>query len=304
MPVRALVTVHALDLTVDAPRPRVAKPRFRAAAARCRLCAGAGKPAFTGRLLGKYDVSYFQCSECSSLQTEPPYWLAESYTGADGSVANSRAATDVGAAQRSLANAAVVKLTAWAFGLKNIVDVGGGDGLLCRLLRDHGLNAFVSDSYAVATYGKAFTTPDFAVPDLVTAFEVVEHFDKPHAQLALLFAASPPVVLISTAVYGGETGDWWYLSPETGQHVFFYSEPALALIAERFGYRLFRSSAYTYFIKPERMTGRARLLPLLLRGRVLPFVRAGLAFLPARGVQRDVDLLKAENEPSLAKEVN
>ena len=272
-------------------------------ASQCRLCSGRGEPAFAGRALA-YDIAYFRCSACHSLQTEPPYWLAEAYTDADGADQNSRTAEDMGAVQRAVANAAIIKLTAWLFELRNIVDIGGGDGLLCRMLRDHGLNAYVADRYATATYAKAFTKPDFATPDLVTAFEVVEHFDNPHDQLEALFASSPPVVLISTWVYSGESADWWYLAPNIGQHVFFYSEQALALVAERFGYRLLRFNSYTYFIKPERMTGRANILRLLLRGRALPFVRAWLAFRPAAGVQRDVDMLKAENERSLAKEVH
>ena len=34
---------------------------------------------FSNKVLGKYDVAYYKCSNCESLQTETPYWLDEAY---------------------------------------------------------------------------------------------------------------------------------------------------------------------------------------------------------------------------------
>jgi len=56
---------------------------------------------------------------------------------------------------------------------------GIGDGLLCRLLRDYNVNCYVKDKYAVATYGQGFSELDFATPNLLLAFEVLEHFAAP-----------------------------------------------------------------------------------------------------------------------------
>mgnify|MGYP001320862266 CR=1 FL=1 len=62
------------------------------------------------------------------------------------------------------------------FGLKNVIDFGGGEGLLCRMLRDYGANCYVMDKYREPTYGEGFTEPDFKSPDLLLAFELLEHF--------------------------------------------------------------------------------------------------------------------------------
>ena len=48
---------------------------------RCRLCSGDLEYKFQLLLLKNYRVSYYQCVNCSSLQTEEPYWLDEAYLG-------------------------------------------------------------------------------------------------------------------------------------------------------------------------------------------------------------------------------
>ena len=45
----------------------------------CRLCKGGQKYSFSKKILNKYHVDYFKCSECGSLQTEYPYWIDEAY---------------------------------------------------------------------------------------------------------------------------------------------------------------------------------------------------------------------------------
>jgi len=49
------------------------------AAITCRLCGGEAR-LYGGRsVLGKYEVAYYECGQCGSLQTEEPYWLEEAY---------------------------------------------------------------------------------------------------------------------------------------------------------------------------------------------------------------------------------
>ncbi len=84
--------------------------------------------------------------------------------------------------------------------------------------------------------------------DIVTAFEVVEHFAHPETELAGLFRLAPQVLITSTQPYeGGMAKDWWYIGPETGQHVFFYSHKALHQIAARFGYHLYEFGSLQVF---------------------------------------------------------
>ncbi|MBB6227359.1 hypothetical protein FHS79_001525 [Polymorphobacter multimanifer] len=239
------------------------------APAACRLCGGDLNPRFTGTLLGRHKVGYLACAGCGSLQTEPPHWLAEAY-------ANNLADLDTGAAQRCFVNMGASHLVARLFGLGNILDFGGGDGLHARLLRDHGLNAFVEDAHARPGYAQGFDAPDFTTPDLVTAFEVMEHFANPAEDLAQIFGRGARAVLASTTRWHGEGANWWYLTPSTGQHIFFYSDAAIDLIARRFGYTLVARGNYLLFVQPALATpARIRLARLMLRSR-LPRLWASL----------------------------
>ena len=260
---------------------------IEAGGAGCRLCGDALVARFQRKILGRLEVTYLQCTGCQSLQTQTPTWLAEAYR------AGNLASIDAGGAQRSLFNSAASFLVARVFGLANAIDFGGGDGLLCRLLRDQGINAYVRDQYATASYAKGFTEPDFAAADLLTAFEVIEHFADPYSDLTQLFASQPRYVLLTTALYEGQDAQWWYLVPESGQHVFFYSRRAMALIGERFGYRVRISRDYVLMAREtETSTWRQALVQELLRGKFLRLVLAVMFLRPARGAWKDLQRLR------------
>jgi Methyltransferase domain len=247
----------------------------------CRLCGGHLRERFRLRVLQQYDVQYAECQACGSLQTEEPYWLHEAYQC-------SLSTLDTGAAQRNLNNCVAAYVAHKLYRVANVVDFGGGDGLLCRLLRDLGINCYVQDAYATASYAQGYSEPDFARPDMVMAFEVLEHLPQPTTALDALFAARPAVVLASTAVYAGEPADWWYLAPASGQHVFFYSAAALDLIAARYGYRLLRSGAYIVFTRNDRASAwRTLIAKMLLKGKAFRLIRALLTFLPTPGIAQD-----------------
>ena len=48
----------------------------------CKICDNNTNPIFKTKVLNKYDVEYFKCTQCSFIQTEKPYWLDESYSNA------------------------------------------------------------------------------------------------------------------------------------------------------------------------------------------------------------------------------
>jgi|ERR1700722_3481129 len=247
----------------------------------CRLCGGAVHHQFTLRVLGKYLVEYRRCEQCNSLQTEVPFWIAEAYS-------SHLALLDTGAAQRSLTNLAAAYCVSRILRLNDVIDFGGGDGLLCRLLRDYDINCFVHDKHAAATYAQGFDTPDFSKPGIVLAFEVMEHFADPARELSNLFDVAPNAILVSTLVYSDQGPDWWYLAPESGQHVFFYSDKALRRIAKHYEYSYFAFGNYSLFVKPQlAASARLILLRALLNGYSLRLVSAGMRLLPTPGVWKD-----------------
>jgi hypothetical protein len=247
----------------------------------CRLCGGHLAPKFSRILLHKYEVRYFECDRCVSLQTESPYWLDDAY-GSNLSI------LDSGAAQRNLQNLAAAYLVSKLFRVRDAFDFGGGDGLLCRLLRDYNVNCYVKDKYAVPTYSQGFTEPDFGVPNLVLAFEVLEHFAAPARELENLFQSRPKVLLASTGIYDHQRADWWYLASESGQHVFFYSEKAVRIIAARFGYSSLLSGGFLLFVrKSDHSAFKSFLARILLSRVVCRLLRGLILIMPAPGAWRD-----------------
>lgn len=256
----------------------------------CRLCEGAAKERFSLALIGRHRVRYYECDHCGSLQTETPYWLDEAY-------ANSNLSRlDTGAAQRNLTNMGA--LLAWVklAKIRTVVDVGGGDGLLCRLLRDYGVDARLEDRYAANTYAQGFEQDERVAPILYTAFEVLEHYASPKEDLAALFASQPESIVVTTAIYEGQGADWWYLTPDSGQHVFFYTRHAMQIIAARFGYDVAFIGHYTLFNRPGRVSAaRLALARIAMGGVGSRLLRSAVIVLPAKGATRDFNRINDAN---------
>jgi hypothetical protein len=247
----------------------------------CRLCEGHLIRKFGCAVLHRHEVGYFECDRCGSLQTESPYWLDDAYT-------SNLSTLDTGAVQRNLQNLAAAYLISKLFAVRDALDFGGGDGLLCRLLRDYNVNCYVKDKFAVPTYAQGFSTADFAAPNLVLAFEVLEHFANPASELEDLFQSRPKVLLASTGIYNQQPADWWYLASEAGQHVFFYSEKAVQMIAERFGYSSLLSGGFVLFVrKPDHSVLKFFLARVLLNRLVCRLLRGLILIMPAPGAWRD-----------------
>ncbi len=250
---------------------------------RCRLCGSETEAVFTRRVIDRYEVTYFRCRGCGSLQTERPYWLGEAYS-------DSVTAIDPGAAQRVLNNFVLTRLVARLLKCPRILDYGGGAGLLCRLLRDVGWDAYSFDRYVKGGYAAGFSASPSEHFDLVTAYEVLEHLAEPAEELGEIFAGSPRAVLATTYLYAGQDEQWWYLCPEEGQHVFMYSADAIGLIAKRFGYQAIFCKGFFVFVRERLRSGQVWALRAL-SPRFVETLRP-LALFPANGgPQRDLALL-------------
>jgi hypothetical protein len=218
----------------------------------------------------KADVTYFECANCGSLQTQEPFWLSEAYAGSN------LHDTDVGAAQRVLVNCAFVLLFAKIFQLRTTLDFGGGDGLLCRLLRDRGLDAYSMDNYCKPTYARSFEGSLAHDYDLITAFEVFEHLPDPAESLGRLFESKPRFIIGSTEIYSGQDSNWWYL--QNGQHVFFYSRTALRLLAARHRYSYCEINGRHIFARDPLGRFRLWIVSHFTSGKLFQLFRATLPF--------------------------
>jgi len=255
---------------------------------KCRLCGSETSHRYNMLILRKYDVGFFECRGCQSLQSEQPHWLDEAYKS---HISN----LDTGAVQRNLNNFAFCLAFARIFNVTTAVDFGASDGLLCRFLRDYNIDAYAYDKYASSTYAQGFTTvPDKKI-DLVTAFEVLEHFANPREELDALFQFKAGLVLVSTELYAKQDQSWWYFAKEGGQHIFFYSAQAMSNIAKKYGYGITRIGGHFLFFKQDLPNVAQAIIAsqTALSGWIFQAIKSHIFLMPAPGVERDMNTLKS-----------
>lgn len=219
-------------------------------AKQCSICALPMRPAFDATLLGSHDVTYFICESCELIQTESPYWLEEAYSEAI-------ARTDTGLVARNIDNRdflePVLQVMLGAEG--SYVDLGGGYGLLTRLLRDIGIDCYSTDPYCENIFAKDFEATAELRPNALFAFEVMEHIENPLAFIRESFERFHcDTFIFSTLDYGESvpSPDWWYYAIETGQHISFYNQRTLAALARKISCRYLKlSDEYHMFTSRE-----------------------------------------------------
>lgn len=139
--------------------------------------------------------------------------------------------------------------------------MGGGYGILVRMLRDIGFSTFYYDAYAQNIFAKPFTFCHQTPIDLIVSFEVFEHLEDPQKTLESLLKISKNILfsteLIPSEVppFNGEQ-TWWYYGFSHGQHISFYSYKSLEVLAKKhqlyfYSYRnihLFTTKKFPKFI--------------------------------------------------------
>lgn len=185
-------------------------------------------------VLKKYEVKYYRCKKCGSVQTETPYWLDEAYS-------NAITETDIGLCSRNIwlqeKISAIIKVCFSELPIdEKMLDYGGGDGMLVRLLRDCGMHFEWYDKYCKNIFSKTFEKSKERYK-LVTAIELFEHFSNPKEEIKELLNLGENIIFTTEVLPDSipKIDDWWYYSPETGQHVAFYSRNGLQCIAENNG---------------------------------------------------------------------
>ena len=177
-------------------------------------------------------MAYYECGGCGALQTEQPYWLEEAYQVKGLNL-------DVGACQRclNLSLELAACLTVLGVGHQPCLDFGSGLGLFARQMRDRGFDFRAYDKFIRPFFMDQFPgTLTSEKWSALTAFEVFEHMVSPATECGEIFAVRPDFLFFTTQVWQGQGLDWWYISPEGGQHVFFHSRKSLQLLGAQHGY--------------------------------------------------------------------
>lgn len=248
----------------------------------CRVCGAGAKHVFTRPLLGR-PVDYFECPRCGYLQTQFPDWLEAAYSRAINEV-------DTGIMRRNQDNVGRVLMTLAALGRVHgrVVDAAGGYGILVRLLRDAGVDAWWRDKYCENILARGFED-DQQNADLLTVFEALEHLVEPLAEIRAMLERAPAVLASTELIAGTETPseDWWYLGPEHGQHIGFFRVETLRWIATALdcNYERYGTSVHLFSRRPVPCTWR----PLQRLRRLWPLVSK--VRLTSK-IQRDFDALR------------
>lgn len=215
----------------------------------CRICDSNLRLIQRATLIG-HEVEYYECTNCAFIQTNEPKWLDEAY----GDPINT---SDTGILSRNLSNRALVLATLTLMRKRRgqVVDFAGGFGILVRLLRDIGIDAFWADPYSDNLVARGFEfNKNGEQPVLVTAFEAFEHFVSPVEEMDNLLTISPNI-LFTTLIAPSPAPppeDWWYYGLDHGQHVAFYRVQTLQYLADKFGLQLLSDGRSVHFFSKEK----------------------------------------------------
>lgn len=202
----------------------------------CKICGSQSDHFAVKKVLHKYDVEYYQCTRCSFIQTQDPYWLPESYKSAITDL-------DIGLVYRNEWLAPIVATIIDRFfnNKSKFIDYGGGYGLFVRMMRDRGFDFYRLDKYCENLFAKHFDFEDLLPQhqnrfELLCAFEVFEHLQNPLEEIDRMISLSDHILFTTELqpLKREELHSWWYFTPETGQHISLYSRDSLNEIASNF----------------------------------------------------------------------
>ncbi len=253
-----------------------------------RITGGPVTTLFTAKVLGKYFVDYARCDQTGFIQTEEPYWLDEAYSSAI-------TALDLGLVTRNIEKATFTQKFIHRVlpTAKRFVDYGGGYGIYVRLMRDANYPFRIFDEHCENLFAKGFETPSLANSenesfDLLTAWEVFEHLPNPTAVIGEMCRVAN-AVLFSTILVPEipirSEADWWYFTPETGQHVSFYTRQSLEYLAKSMSVHFYTdgSSNHLFTRKSLRTNPFRESVFKSVSKKIVAFYQSRLA--PTQGIQ-------------------
>ncbi|OGV76693.1 MAG: hypothetical protein A3K19_18145 [Lentisphaerae bacterium RIFOXYB12_FULL_65_16] len=203
----------------------------------CRICTSSSLRFGEATLIDRHRTAYYQCPTCGFVQTSDPTWLADAY-------ANAVTDTDIGLISRNLLHAAIARalITVVFDARATFLDYGAGYGMFVRLMRDAGYDFRYHDKHCRNLFatGLEVTAPSSTAFTMLTAFEVLEHLADPIAGVDEMLRYSDAILFTTELVSSPAPSPdaWWYYGLEHGQHISFFTVPALEILADRFGLRL------------------------------------------------------------------
>lgn len=223
----------------------------------CKVCGGQAEAAFAHCVLGKYQAEYVKCSECGFLYAVDPYWLEEAYR-------SPITAGDTGLLARNIDYSRKIAVFLYHFisPAGRYLDFAGGYGVFSRLMRDAGFEFYYQDPFTENLFAKTLEWNDKngCALDAVTCFECLEHFSDPVSQIKEIVSLADCAIFSTELLKKDIPPETWpYYGFEHGQHISFYSEKTLSILANNFGLRVLSIGNLHFFSKeplPENQLKR------------------------------------------------
>ena len=219
---------------------------------KCKICESESFYFANANILNKYNAAYFKCTNCGFVQTEEPYWLEEAYS-------QPIAETDSGLVFRNymLARIATNIITKIFNPNANFLDYAAGYGLFVRLMRDISFNFDWYDKYCENIFAKGWeaSLQDDRRYELITAFEVFEHFINPVDEINKLLKYSRNILFSTELLPENQPKpqEWWYYAPHEGQHISLYTPKSLSILAERLGLNLYSNGSSIHLLTEKNI---------------------------------------------------
>jgi hypothetical protein len=145
------------------------------------------------------------------------------------------------------------------------LDYAGGYGLFTRIMNDMGLKFYWSDSYTKNIFAQELEYSNEKVK-AITCFEAFEHFADPAAEISKLIKITPNI-LFSTKLIPANTipdqENWGYYGFDHGQHISFYSEKTLHVLARKYNLNVVSDKQDIHLFTAKKVN------PYLFRGLLL-----------------------------------
>ena len=224
----------------------------------CKICTSESQLLFSKKILGKYDSGFYKCTNCGFMQTDKPTWLAEAYQDAISDM-------DTGILERNIKFGKIVPIIIKSYfdAKSKFIDFGAGYGIFVRMMRDKGFDFWWQDAHCQNLFARKFDSKFTSEQkfELLTAFEVFEHLEDPLSEVEQMLKYSDNILFSTNLVPKNyqlttdnyQLKDWWYLSPETGQHIAFYTEKSLQILGEKYGLNLYTNGHNFHLFTRKKM---------------------------------------------------
>lgn len=261
----------------------------------CAVCFGSTKFLFSYEVRGEHQASLHECLTCRFTYIANPHWLDDSFSSELNDL-------DIGSVDRCLVLADFVEVLIRSLksSKSRFLDWGGGYGLLSRIMRDRGLDFVSHDIYTRPLFVELSSNLNSETFELITMSEVALHLVNPVPVFTKIMESTD--VLVFTAVIAPTVipNDWWYLMPDTGQHVAIYHEETLQALAMKLRVQVTSDGRFFHVLHRNSLGTKSR---LIIKYRPLVFAFAwfnATARLVRRGLGKSNSLTPTDQAKLIA----